>query len=50
MDPIASNWIEKIAPVINNGVSLRILSSNVNYDEIQFSSQIKALYGDGNAR
>lgn len=45
--PLASNWIQKIAPVINNGVSLRILSSDVNYDEIQFSTQIRDLYAGG---
>lgn len=45
--PVASNWIQKIAPVINNGVSVRILSSEINYSEIQFSSQIKELYANG---
>lgn len=45
-NPITT-WNQKIAPVINNGVSLRILSSAVDYDDVQFSSQVKALYNEG---
>ncbi len=46
-NPIAGSWAQKIAPVINNGVSLRKLSAAVDYDGVQFSSQIIDLYGEG---
>lgn len=45
--PNPQNWIQKIAPITNNGVTLRYLSSEVDYDNIQLADQLPDLYEGG---
>ena len=45
--PVDTNWRQKIAPISENGVSLRILSSEVDYNNVQYANQLEDLYNGG---
>lgn len=45
--PNNENWIQKIAPITSNGVTLRHLSSEADYDNIQLADQLPDLYQGG---
>lgn len=45
--PDNQNWRQKIVPITANGVTLRYLSSEVDYDNVQYSNQLEGLYNGG---
>ncbi len=45
--PLNSNWLQKIAPVTENGVTLRKISSEVTFESIQFTNQFEGIYNGG---
>ncbi len=46
-DNTSTIWIQKIVPITGNQVSLRYLSDEVNYDDVQYSNQLEDLYNGG---
>lgn len=45
--PQDENWRQKIVPITANGVTLRILSNEVDYENVQYSNQLEDLYNAG---
>ena len=45
--PPTENWIQKIAPITANDVSLRQISDAPSFEEVIYSEQVEALYAEG---
>ena len=45
--PDNQNWRQKIIPITANGVTLRYLSSEIDFENVQYSNQLADLYNGG---
>lgn len=45
--PVNNNWIQKIAPITANGVTLRQAASEVSFETINFTNQLEGIYNGG---
>ncbi|TVQ43183.1 MAG: hypothetical protein EA362_11880 [Saprospirales bacterium] len=43
----AENWIQKIAPITANGVTLKMINDAPSFEEVIYSEQLEALYEEG---